>query len=228
MKRRCVFKIGLALLGCVGVAGQNPETDCLGTPAPLEHLEQGRPELDAWLDSLDRSPCPGPRARVQLGTISARSLAHKPLPKARREFDRGIRAHRKGLAVEALEHFVAAARLDPEFLDAHAWAGLVHVEAGQPSQALAYYQQALRLEPTNAALLSNLAAVLLALDRPVEAESAGRRAVKLAPDSVEAHYMLGLALYAQKQETQETVAHLTIAVEKYSHARELLARIQLP
>jgi tetratricopeptide (TPR) repeat protein len=128
---------------------------------------------------------------------------------------------------EAVAHFEAAARLDPDFVDAHAWAGLVHVEARQPSLALPYYQQAVRLEPANAALLSNLASVLIVVNRPAEAEPAARRAVQLAPSSVEAHFMLGLALFARGQATEETVAHLTIAADKYPRAREMLATIQL-
>jgi tetratricopeptide (TPR) repeat protein len=138
-----------------------------------------------------------------------------------------MRARRKGLAGEAMGHFAAAARLDPDFVDAHAYAGLVQAEARQPALALPYYLQAVRLEPANATLLSNLAAVLIVLHRPADAESVGRRAVQLAPSSADAHFRLGLALYGQGQMSQETVAHLTIAGEKYPPARELLASIQL-
>ncbi len=183
-------------------------------------------ELDAWLESLDRGPSVGPPEALRPGIISARSLAHKPLPKARQEFNRGMQARRKGHAADATEHFAAAARLDPNFVDANAYAALVHAEAHQPSRALPYYQQAVRLEPANAALLANLASVLIALSRPADAEGVARRAVRLAPGSVEAHYMLGFALFGQGEATEETAAHLTIAAEKYAPARQMLATVR--
>jgi len=224
---QCVLKVCLVgILCCVRVPGQNAEPDCSNMPRGLGKTET-TVEFQAWLESLSRKPCAGQTQAVLPGAVSARSLAHKPLPKARQEFDRGMRARRKGLAAEAVEHFASAARLDPDFVDAYAYAGLVQVEAGQPSGALTYYQQAVQLEPGNAALLSNLAIVLLALHRPEDAESAGRRAVQLAPSSPEPHYMVGLALSAQGKWTRETVTHLTIAAEKYPRARQLLEAIRL-
>src|SRR5262249_18384744 len=123
-------------------------------------------------------------------------------------------------------HFAEAALLDPLFVDAHAYAGLAYAQAHEAARALPYYQEAVRLEPSSGALVSNLAGVLINLNRPAEAEPAARRAVQLAPASVEAHYMLGVALLGMGKATPETAAHLKIAAEKYSLARAMLAAIQ--
>ena len=53
------------------------------------------------------------------------------------------------------------------------------------------------------------------LRRSMEAELAARRAVQLAPRSIAAHYMLGLALLQQNRATRETAEQLEIAFRKY-------------
>lgn len=211
----------LALLGCVRIPGQNAVPDC----GSADDRAPARTELDDWLESLDRGPCAGPPKAMRPGVVSARSLAHKPTAKARQEFGRGMRARGKGRIAEAAQHFAEAARLDSEFVDAHTYAGLTYVKARQPSLALPHYQQAVQLEPANAALLSNLAGVLIGLHRWEEAEPAARKAVRLSPSSLEAHYMLGLALFGQGTMTEETAAHLRIAAEKYPLAHELLSQL---
>src|SRR5262245_24233002 len=69
--------------------------------------------------------------------------------------------------------------------DGMPYAGLMYVQLHQAPRALPYYQEAVRLEPGNAALLANLASVLMEANRPADAEAAARRAVQLAPSSPE-------------------------------------------
>ncbi len=61
------------------------------------------------------------------------------------------------------------------------------------AEAEAPLRQAIRLRP-EAEILNNLGAVLLQLDRPVEAEAAWRETLRLKPDHAEAHNNLGAVL----------------------------------
>jgi cytochrome c-type biogenesis protein CcmH/NrfG len=64
------------------------------------------------------------------------------------------------------------------------------------------------------------------LKGPAEAESSARRALQLDPRSIEANFMLGLALLAQKKFTPEAAAHLAVAAPRYPRARPLLTSLE--
>jgi Flp pilus assembly protein TadD len=74
--------------------------------------------------------------------------------------------------------------------------------------------------------ISDKAAALVILGRWEEAELAARRALQLDPASIEAHYMLGIAMLQQSKITPETAAHLAIAAKEHPRARAFLAEVQ--
>jgi len=169
------------------------------------------------------------------GLVSARTLAHKPVKAAAKEFDRGVQAWHKGQTKEALRHLSEAVRLDPGFVQAHGEIGALYAKIGQPELALDCFDRALTLDPNWAVLHSDKAATLVILNRPKEAEPEARRAIQLDSGLNEAHYMLGVSLLMQKKLTPEVVTHLTLAADKYPQAtvylikvREELAKSQLP
>jgi cytochrome c-type biogenesis protein CcmH/NrfG len=64
------------------------------------------------------------------------------------------------------------------------------------------------------------------LSRCEEAEQAARRALQLDPGSIDANYMLGIAMMKQGKITPETADHLAIAASKHPRARVYLAEVQ--
>jgi tetratricopeptide (TPR) repeat protein len=125
-----------------------------------------------------------------------------------------------------LRYFGEAVRLDPDYVEARTDLGVVYAKTGRPEEALDQYERALALEPNLPALLSNKAAALVMLSRWEEAEQAARRALQLDPKSIDADYMLGIAMVKQERITPETAAHLAIAATKYARARAYLAEVQ--
>ena len=65
-------------------------------------------------------------------------------------------------------------------------------QRGLPEEALAHYQEAIRLQPADAAHHSNLGYVLVLLGRPEEAEVACREALRLKPDFANAMHNLAI------------------------------------
>ena len=167
--------------------------------------------LALWLSPLGAQAIEALRASA----ISARRLSHQPARGAHREFDRGVRAADSGHGAEALQHFRAAVGSDPEYLEAQAYLGRLYLLQGEAVLGLEHIERALSIEPASDVLQSNRAAALIMLRRLGEAEQAARRAVQLAPASIAAHYMLGLALLQQNRATEETAEQLKIAARKY-------------
>ena len=104
--------------------------------------------------------------------------------------------------------------------------GALYAKTGRPEEALDQYERALELEPNLALLHSNKAAALVILSRFEEAEQAARRALQFDPGSIDANYMLGVAMMKQGKITPETAAHLAIAAKKHPRARAFLAEVQ--
>jgi tetratricopeptide (TPR) repeat protein len=219
-----MLSIGLS----IPVLAQQASLPCGGPPPPPPGLEQdGGPNpkgLSDWREALANwRPCPKP---IIAGTISAGALAFRPPKAARKAFDQGEKAARNHSPREALAHFEDAVRINPDYLQAHVQLGILHAEADQPSLALESFLTALALEPDSDFLQFNVALTLVVLHRPAEAEAYARRALRRAPSSVDARFVLGVALVMQDNLAEETVASLRLASERHVLARDLLAWIE--
>ena len=102
---------------------------------------------------------------------------------------------------------VTACTSDEMSAEIHKATGNALLAAKKPVEALAAYEAGLAIDPAHSALLSNKAAVLLELGRPVDAESAARRCVESAPSWSKAHYRLGAALEALRRVADAQAAY---------------------
>lgn len=108
-------------------------------------------------------------------------------------------------ADSSLAHLAEAVRLDPQLAPAHtARAWLLH-RHGRDGEALTHLETALALRPADVRALDQYGLVLVALDRPVDAEKAFRKAAALAPADWEVRLHLGRALMEQGREQEARV-----------------------
>lgn len=77
--------------------------------------------------------------------------------------------------------------------------GIASEDAGQPQEALTYYEEALRLDPTLGRAHFNRGNILLALEQPQAAVEAFTEALVQKPDSAAAYFNLGNAHERLKQ-----------------------------
>jgi Flp pilus assembly protein TadD len=97
--------------------------------------------------------------------------------------------------------------------------GSFELARGDDTNALRYYQTAVKWDPYSPGIRHELAIVLSQLGRPQEAVTQLEEAVKLAPRDAEFHYKLALALN-EAGETDRMVAELEKAVQSDPrHAR---------
>jgi tetratricopeptide (TPR) repeat protein len=84
----------------------------------------------------------------------------------------------------------------PENARAHTNLGIALAESGRVADAVAQYQEAIRIEPAIPAAQLNLCSALTRLGRPAEALPHGEAAVRMDPGNANARVDLGLALVA--------------------------------
>ncbi len=100
---------------------------------------------------------------------------------------------------EAVDGFAAYTRSSPDNPWGHYMYGLSSWKAGDPEQAIAGFDEALRLDPQHRKSLLNSARVLLETSRPREALERVERALSLEPLSGEGLRLLGRARYELKR-----------------------------
>jgi tetratricopeptide (TPR) repeat protein len=100
------------------------------------------------------------------------------------------------LSIQALEQRIASDERDSDAR--YALARKYHAR-GQVDKAIALYQEAMRLDPTNTAAQNDLGVAWQQRGKRTEAEAAYRRAIALDPFSTTAHLNLGLLLRAQNR-----------------------------
>jgi len=112
-------------------------------------------------------------------------------------YNLGLVLAKKGEHPEAIEHFAAAAAIDPNFAPAQREWGLALERLGRIDEAIERYESAIQLDPANFNAHFDLARVQLTRGDAAEAAQHYATAARLRPWHADAHYGLGAALLAQ-------------------------------
>jgi tetratricopeptide (TPR) repeat protein len=102
-----------------------------------------------------------------------------------------------GRTDEAIIHYRAALRINPEFELAHINLGSALFSQGKIEKSLAYYQTTLNQRPRFAGVHHNFGILLLRVGRIDEAVVHFQEALRIKPDYAEAHNSLGAAQVSQ-------------------------------
>ena len=160
------------------------------------------------------------------GGISIRRLSHKPAKKAANALKKAGEAQRKGNVTEWEKNLRLAVKLDPDYFEARNNLGAFLARHNRPAEALEEFRAALEIDPDAAPILTNISASLLSLNQTKEAEAYARRALAIDPLSMQAHYLIGVALVKQNQFTLEAADHLHDSGTKFPKALEVEAAVR--
>jgi predicted O-linked N-acetylglucosamine transferase (SPINDLY family) len=131
---------------------------------------------------------------------------------ADRAFALALEQHRAGRLAEAERGYRALLQRDPAHADALNLLGVIALQAGNPTAALALVERAAALRPDAAACRSNLGQILERLGRTAEAVQAYEAAITLDPGFAEAYNNLGY-LHARHDRLSEAEALYRKAIE---------------
>jgi Flp pilus assembly protein TadD len=131
----------------------------------------------------------------------------------RAELNLGQALAETGHPEEAIVHYTAALRIQPQDHAAHNNLANALVDLNRLDEACRHFEEALRFKPTYAEGHFNYANTLVRLGRPADAVGHYRTAVRLAPDHALAYYNLANALtqlnrLAEAVEAYETAVRL--------------------
>ncbi len=121
-----------------------------------------------------------------------------------------------GEFAQAIDPFLRALRLGPEFAEVYHTLGLVYSELEQHDDAVRAFQNAVRLKPNNADNHCGLATSYLQLHRPAEAIQSAKEALRLKPDSADGYLQLGCALHFDPETFAEATAALSLPKSPFS------------
>jgi tetratricopeptide (TPR) repeat protein len=95
---------------------------------------------------------------------------------------------------EAVEHHLAALRIDPAFRDSLTNLGLILSDGGRPAEALPLLERASLLWPDDADMRLNLAICLARLGRTDDARNSFLRALEIEPGNAKHRYNFAMLL----------------------------------
>jgi Flp pilus assembly protein TadD len=170
---------------------------------------------------------PNPPAATDAGpgTISLRELTHKIPPQAQKAFAKGRQAAAKGKSSEAVECFVRAVTIDPEFVEGFNELGAAEATSGHLAAAADNFQRALELVPEHPRALFNLTVVLAKQNRFHEAGAVARRALKVDPNSGAVRYILATSLVIENGDKNEAIENFERSADQVPKAHLAAAEL---
>ena len=106
----------------------------------------------------------------------------------------GFALKEEGRVAEAVKHYLAALRINPDFEMAHLNIGVILAGRGDNEAAIKHYKEALRIKPDFITAYINLGNVRLRQGRIADAISQYSEALRLDPDSEQAYNGLGAVM----------------------------------
>lgn len=113
---------------------------------------------------------------------------------------------RQGCTEEAVDHYLQALCIKPDYLKAHFNLAFVLEKQGRTNESIAHYLEALRIKPDYVEALYNLGSVFYKQGHLNEAVVHYLAALRIQPDHVESHNNLGNVFYEQGR-LEEAVGH---------------------
>lgn len=121
-------------------------------------------------------------------------------------------ATQQGLAEQAMEHYRAALRLEPEYGQALTGLGALLLMQKRVEEAQPLFEKALSIDPNHATALINLAMIEQSRGENDSALQRLKQVIARNPDYAEAHLNLGSLLASMKRH-EEAIQHLSKAVD---------------
>src|SRR5271163_1862257 len=114
-------------------------------------------------------------------------------------FEQALNMHQRGKLHEAEDRYRTILRAYPEHPDCKHFLGVLRFQQGRNDEALEHISSALKLQPSNIAVLANYALVLVTLGRLEQALASYDRALAIEPDYVDALVNRGNVLLELKR-----------------------------
>jgi Tfp pilus assembly protein PilF len=116
----------------------------------------------------------------------------------------GLALYKQDRTEEAVEHYLQALRLNPDYAWAHNNLGLAYYDSGMREEAIKAFKRTIRIDPDFAKAHYNLGNAYYDLGKRKEAIESYKQAVRINPDYVWAHNNLGLA-YGKSGKLKEAI-----------------------
>lgn len=134
-------------------------------------------------------------------------------------FTRGMAAERAGKAEEARARYLEALQAEPQNPKALHRLGVVELQLGRPREAVILFQKSLAIAKDLDVYL-DFGAAMAGMARWDAAATVYAAALRAAPESVDAHYGLALALHSQGR-PQDAEPHYRKVLATHSHLGEV-------
>jgi tetratricopeptide (TPR) repeat protein len=181
---------------------------------------------------------------VSLLTVAVLGLGGCDKLKARDQLNRGIQSFKAGQTDAAIENFKQAKELDPNLLMAKLYLGTAYQSSYIPgatsdenqrmgTQALAEYQDVLKVDPNNldaidriGALLNSMASVPFSADKLNESKTYWQKHIALKADDADPYYWIGVIdwklAYNTNMTMRATYNHVPANYKKQIHDDQTL------
>jgi len=123
----------------------------------------------------------------------------------------GNALYKQGRTAGAIEHYLQALRIKPDYVNAHYNLGNALYKQGRTAEAIEYYLQALRIKPDFEEAHYNLGNALYKQGRTAEAIEYYLQALRIKPDFEKAHNSLAIALF-RKGNIEGAIVHFRKAL----------------
>jgi tetratricopeptide (TPR) repeat protein len=130
---------------------------------------------------------------------------------------------------EAEEQLTRARRLMPSHAETHRLLALVYGRTKQPQKVLPTLLEGLSHDPANVRIVTDIGTHWLNTGRHAQAEEQAQQALKINPESVEAHVLMGyLRLYQRNRDEARECALMALTRNaSYAPALQLMSTIKL-
>lgn len=139
-------------------------------------------------------------------------VVSKSNQKARDHYTLGKAYHLQGSTGKAMEHYLIAVTIKPDYANALTGLGRAFKDHGLFYEAIAYHQRVLELKPDSHEAHVDIGNCYDAIGLPDKAIDHYKAALQLAPDYPLAHYNIGIT-YERQGMIGEATSHFTSALE---------------